>query len=157
MKDKKRNRQAIIVALLVIGIFSITLGVTYAFFNGGVNVVSNQTVASEAGTMKLVMNDGNTGWSEVWDFGESKTKTFTKIYLPLTISGAFNGSLMVFIPAIGYFFITDILGGGKIMIIGIDLGTSAVKLLLKNDLIIQENGVYRVYDYFFAEWLANVY
>ena len=25
---------------------------------------------------------------------------------------------MVFIPAIGYFFITDILGGGKIMIIG---------------------------------------
>ena len=34
---------------------------------------------------------------------------------------------------------------------------SAVKLLLKNDLITQENGVYRVYDYFFAEWLANVY
>ena len=25
---------------------------------------------------------------------------------------------MVFIPAIGYFFIVDILGGGKIMIIG---------------------------------------
>ena len=25
---------------------------------------------------------------------------------------------MVFIPAIGYFFITDILGGGKVMIIG---------------------------------------
>ena len=25
---------------------------------------------------------------------------------------------MVFIPAIGYFFISDILGGGKIMIIG---------------------------------------
>ena len=25
---------------------------------------------------------------------------------------------MVFIPAIGYFFITDILGGGKFMIIG---------------------------------------
>ena len=30
----------------------------------------------------------------------------------------FNGSLMVFIPAIGYFFIADILGGGKAMIIG---------------------------------------
>ena len=41
-----------------------------------------------------------------------------KVYLPLTISGAFNGSLMVFIPAIGYFFIADILGGGKEMIIG---------------------------------------
>ena len=53
-----------------------------------------------------------------YDLGASKWKTFTKIYLPLTLSGAFNGSLMVFIPAIGYFFITDILGGGKIMIIG---------------------------------------
>ena len=53
-----------------------------------------------------------------YDLGASKLKSFTKIYLPLTISGAFNGSLMVFIPAIGYFFITDILGGGKIMIIG---------------------------------------
>ena len=34
---------------------------------------------------------------------------------------------------------------------------SAVKLLLKNDLITQEDGVYRVYDYFFAEWLRSVY
>ena len=54
----------------------------------------------------------------VYSAVSSKLKTFTKVYLPLTISGAFNGSLMVFIPAIGYFFITDILGGGKIMIIG---------------------------------------
>ena len=53
-----------------------------------------------------------------YDFGASKLKVFTKIYLPLTVSGAFNGFLMVFMPAIGYFFIADILGGGKIMIIG---------------------------------------
>ena len=53
-----------------------------------------------------------------YDLGASKIKTFIHVYLPLTLSGAFNGSLMVFIPAIGYFFITDILGGGKIMIIG---------------------------------------
>ena len=53
-----------------------------------------------------------------YDLGASKIQTFMKVYLPLTISGAFNGSLMVFIPAIGYFFIADILGGGKEMIIG---------------------------------------
>lgn len=53
-----------------------------------------------------------------FDLGASKIQTFMKVYLPLTISGAFNGSLMVFIPAIGYFFIADILGGGKEMIIG---------------------------------------
>ena len=34
---------------------------------------------------------------------------------------------------------------------------SAVKLLLKNDLITQADGAYRVYDYFFSEWLAKMY
>lgn len=52
------------------------------------------------------------------DLGATKKDIFTKIYLPLTLSGAFNGSIMVFVPAIGYFFIADILGGGKSMIIG---------------------------------------
>lgn len=52
------------------------------------------------------------------DLGANKFQIFTKIIVPETISGVFNGSLMVFIPAIGYFFISDILGGGKIMIIG---------------------------------------
>jgi spermidine/putrescine transport system permease protein len=52
------------------------------------------------------------------DLGANKFHTFTKVIVPETIAGVFNGSLMVFIPAIGYFFISDILGGGKIMIIG---------------------------------------
>ena len=34
---------------------------------------------------------------------------------------------------------------------------SAVKLLLKNDLITQSDNGYRVYDYFLSEWLAKVY
>lgn len=52
------------------------------------------------------------------DLGAKQIKIFTKIIVPETLSGVFNGSLMVFIPAIGYFFISDILGGGKEMIIG---------------------------------------
>lgn len=52
------------------------------------------------------------------DLGAGPIRRFFKIYLPLTLTGMFNGSLMVFTPAIGYFFISDILGGGKIMIIG---------------------------------------
>ena len=52
------------------------------------------------------------------DLGASKIKTFFKIILPQTLPGLFNGSLMVFTPALGYFFIVDILGGGKIMILG---------------------------------------
>ena len=52
------------------------------------------------------------------DLGAKPWQIFKKIILPQTISGVFNGSIMVFIPAIGYFFIADILGGGKTMIIG---------------------------------------
>ena len=52
------------------------------------------------------------------DLGANKMATFFHVIVPETISGVFNGSLMVFMPAIGYFFISDILGGGKIMIIG---------------------------------------
>ena len=52
------------------------------------------------------------------DLGASKWKTFMNIILPGTKSALFNGSLMVFTPALGYFFIVDVLGGGKIMILG---------------------------------------
>lgn len=34
---------------------------------------------------------------------------------------------------------------------------AAVKGLLEEDLITQENGCYRVYDYFFGEWLKGRY
>jgi len=52
------------------------------------------------------------------DLGAKPWQIFKNIILPETLSGVLSGSLMVFIPAIGYFFIADILGGGKIMIIG---------------------------------------
>lgn len=52
------------------------------------------------------------------DLGAGKFKTFSKVILPQTKSALFNGSLMVFTPALGYFFIVDVLGGGKIMILG---------------------------------------
>ena len=34
---------------------------------------------------------------------------------------------------------------------------AALKSLLKNDIVTMDNGAYRVYDYFFSEWLANTY
>lgn len=52
------------------------------------------------------------------DLGASGLQTFFRVIVPETIPGVFSGSLMVFIPAIGYFFISDILGGGKSMLIG---------------------------------------
>ena len=52
------------------------------------------------------------------DLGASKWSRFKNIILPQSIPGLFNGALMVFTPALGYFFIVDILGGGKMMILG---------------------------------------
>ena len=52
------------------------------------------------------------------DLGASKKMIFLKLILPMTRSALFNGSLMVFTPALGYFFIVDVAGGGKIMILG---------------------------------------
>lgn len=64
------------------------------------------------------------------DLGAKPFQIFKNIIFPQTKSGVFNGSLMVFIPAIGYFFISDILGGGKAMIIG---------NLIKNQFLVARN------------------
>jgi hypothetical protein len=34
---------------------------------------------------------------------------------------------------------------------------AALKPLLKNDIVINEDGKYRIYDYFFADYLARIY
>ena len=52
------------------------------------------------------------------DLGAKSTKTFLNITLPLTMPGIFAGSILVFIPALGLFFIADLLGGSKVMLIG---------------------------------------
>jgi len=52
------------------------------------------------------------------DLGAKGHTTFFKIVLPLTVSGIFSGSIMVFIPTLGYFFVSDILGGGNTDLIG---------------------------------------
>ncbi|AQR95335.1 ABC transporter permease [Clostridium saccharoperbutylacetonicum] len=52
------------------------------------------------------------------DLGAKPAKAFLKVTLPLTMPGIFAGSILVFIPALGYFFVTDILGGSKTQVIG---------------------------------------
>lgn len=52
------------------------------------------------------------------DLGARPMKTFINVILPLTAGGIFSGSLMVFIPCLGYFFVSDILGGGNSDVIG---------------------------------------
>lgn len=52
------------------------------------------------------------------DLGATKLHTFTRVILPLTFPGIFAGSIQVFIPSLGAFFISDIMGGGNTMLLG---------------------------------------
>ncbi len=52
------------------------------------------------------------------DLGAGNARVFFKIILPLTVSGVVSGIIMVFIPALTSFAISDLLGGGKVLMIG---------------------------------------
>ena len=45
-------------------------------------------------------------------------RPFAKIILPLSVPGIISGITMVFVPALTTFVISDLLGGGKILLIG---------------------------------------
>ena len=52
------------------------------------------------------------------DLGAGNLLVFFKIILPLSLSGVFSGIIMVFVPALTSFVISDLLGGGKVLLIG---------------------------------------
>lgn len=52
------------------------------------------------------------------DLGAGRLQTFVRVTLPLTMPGIIAGSMMVFLPALGMFYIPDLLGGGKHVIAG---------------------------------------
>ncbi|AQM66950.1 MULTISPECIES: spermidine/putrescine ABC transporter permease PotB [Vibrio] len=52
------------------------------------------------------------------DLGANKFQTITKVILPLTMPGIIGGCLLVLLPALGMFYISDLLGGAKNLLIG---------------------------------------
>lgn len=52
------------------------------------------------------------------DLGANNFTIFFKIILPLTMPGILSGIVMVFVPALTSFVISDLLGGGKVLLIG---------------------------------------
>jgi len=57
-------------------------------------------------------------WEAALDLGASKRKAFVTVTLPLTMPGLISGVILTFIPSMGLFFIADILGGNKIVLVG---------------------------------------
>lgn len=52
------------------------------------------------------------------DLGAGSITIFFKIILPLSLSGVISGIIMVFVPALTSFAVSDLLGGGKVLLIG---------------------------------------
>lgn len=51
------------------------------------------------------------------DLGARPWQAFRRVTLPLTMPGITSGSLLVFIPTLGLFFISDLMGGARTMMI----------------------------------------
>ncbi len=52
------------------------------------------------------------------DLGATRLQAFITITIKMTLPGILSGIVLVFIPSMGLFFIADILGGGKFMLVG---------------------------------------
>ncbi|WP_027877454.1 ABC transporter permease [Meiothermus cerbereus] len=60
-------------------------------------------------------------WSQLeaaYDLGARPIRAFWEAIFPQTLPGLFAGFLLVFIPAVGTFVIADLLGGGKVTLVG---------------------------------------
>ncbi len=64
------------------------------------------------------------------DLGANRITTFRKIILPLTLPGILSGCILVFLPAMTLFYIPDLLGGSKSILLG---------NLIQNQFLIAQN------------------
>ena len=64
------------------------------------------------------------------DLGASPIKAFLTVTIPLTVPGIVAGCVLVFVPSMGLFFISDLLGGAKTLLLG---------NLIKNELMQARN------------------
>jgi spermidine/putrescine transport system permease protein len=52
------------------------------------------------------------------DLGANAIKTFLRVTLPLSMPGVVAGTILVFIPVMGTFIVSDILGGRQVILVG---------------------------------------
>src|SRR5574342_517233 len=52
------------------------------------------------------------------DLGANAVKTFRRVTLPLSMPGVVAGTILVFIPVMGTFIVSDLLGGKQVILIG---------------------------------------
>lgn len=53
-----------------------------------------------------------------YDLGANQRQTFFKVIFPMSMPGVISGITMVFVPVISTFEVSDLLGGGKVSMVG---------------------------------------
>lgn len=53
-----------------------------------------------------------------YDLEAGRVKTFFRITLPMTMPGVYAAAIISFVPSIGNYFVADVLGGSKTLLIG---------------------------------------
>ena len=85
------------------------------------------------------------------DLGSSPARAFVDITLPLTMPGILAGCVLVFVPSVGIFYLSDIMGGGLVLVGNLirdqllkvrDWNTGSAMSMV---LIIMSAGVYLLY------------
>lgn len=86
---------------------AIVLGMVYDFLPFMVLPIYNVLVKIDDNTINAAR-----------DLGADYVQTLRKVIIPLSYPGIASGIIMVFVPALTTFVISDILGGGKLLLIG---------------------------------------
>ena len=87
--------------------YAIVLGMVYNFLPFMVLPIYNVLIKIDSNVLNAAR-----------DLGANPVQTFVKVTFPLSIPGVISGITMVFVPALTTFVISDLLGGGKILLIG---------------------------------------
>ena len=87
--------------------YAIVLGMVYNFLPFMVLPIYNALVKLDPDVINAAK-----------DLGANGFQTFVKVIFPLTLPGVISGIMMVFIPALTTFVISNMLGGRKILLIG---------------------------------------
>lgn len=87
--------------------FAVSLGIVYAFFPFMVLPLYANIEKLDRSYIEASL-----------DLGAGHWRTFFSVIFPLTWHGALSGIIIVFIPALGAFFIPDLLGGTDSQLIG---------------------------------------
>lgn len=84
------------------------------------------------------------------DLGASRGQAFFTVTLKLTLPGLLSGVILTFVPSMGLFFIADILGGNKIVLVGSliqDQMTQGKQAGLLQQRCSGDDGSYNCYDH----------